>query len=85
MVDALIARGVIEHVDLGFFLILVFTTLYSPKWDSVSSRSKVQTRAVGFGLQHLVCLCMYICTYVYIYTTGVHLVLAAVFSLVVKT
>lgn len=27
---------------------------------------------------------MYICTYVYIYTTGVHLVLAAVFSLVVK-
>lgn len=84
VVDALIARGVIEHVDLGFFLILVFTKLYFPKRDWVSSRSKVQTRAGGFGLQHRVCRCMYICTYVYIYTTGVHLVLAAVFSLVVK-
>ena len=79
VVDALLARGVIEHAELGFFLILVFTTLYSPKRDSESSRSKVQTPAVGFGLQHHVCVCMYICTYVYIYTTGVHLVLAAVF------
>lgn len=76
----------VRHRTCGFGLFsLVFTTLYSPKWDWVSSRSKAQTRAVGFGLQRHVCVCMYICTYVYIYTTGVHPVLAAAFSLVVKT
>lgn len=49
--DALVARGVVEHVDLGFFffLILVFTMLYSPEWDSGSSQGKVRSRAGGSG------------------------------------
>lgn len=59
---------------------LVFTTLYSTKWISELTKQGPNP-CCRFWIAAL-CVCVY--AHTYIYTTGVHLALAAVFSSVVK-
>lgn len=79
VLTTLTSRGE-QNTALFFPPMLVFTTLYSTKWISELTKQGPNPRCRFW----IAAPCVYICTYVYIYTTGVHLALAAVFSLVVK-
>lgn len=70
----------VNRIQRFFFPLCWFSPRCTLQSGFLSSQSKVPTHAVGFGSQHHVC----VYAHTYIYTTGVHLALAAVFSLVVK-